>query len=123
VALATASALGMCNPERSTGFPRISNTYRNPSIASEGRIREDGLSQKLSEIRGFRKRSFSNEGWGAHAFPDGSGFQKTAPRGNWRLECSELAVRSSHRTAKRTILNKSSGDPYERSQAQQAARR
>ena len=27
------------------------------------------------------------------------------------LECSEFAVRSGHRMAKRTILNKSSGDP------------
>ena len=72
------------------------------------------LSQKLSEIRGFRKRSFSNEVVCTRIsgrFRLSETCSKTAPKGNWCLECPELAVRSGHRTAKRTILNRSSGDP------------
>ena len=35
----------------------------------------------------------------------------TAPKGNWCLEGSELAIRSGHRAEVGPILNKSSGDP------------
>ena len=64
------------------------------------------LAKSLSEISGFRKRSFSNEA----AWPRISGrlrlsetCSKTAPKGNWCWKCSGFAVRSDHRMAKRTI--------------------
>jgi hypothetical protein len=70
----------------------------------------------ISSLRRSRsvQRSFSNEVACTRIsgrFRLSETCSKTAPKGNWCLECPELAVRSGHRTAKRTILNKSSGDP------------